>query len=343
MKLTDFSVSAQPGKPFTLLQLTDMQVIDAAQQRRPDRLKPREIEWWQTGLVSVNCYDRIAATVREAKPDLIFITGDIVYGEFDDAGTSLSGFIAFMESLGIPWAPVFGNHDNESKIGITEQCRRFSEAPHCLFARGSVSGNSNYTVGIYDGETLSRVLYMTDSNGCGHTDDPDVCRRIGLAPDQTAWLADTAAKIEAACGHTVPGFFCCHIPTPDFHDAVVGAGYQTEEEMKGLGDFCVGSPVPSCDNVIPARDPGDSGCKNEVLHQHGDPRLAPLWHAHGIDGAFAGHFHRINLSVLYDGIRYTLGVKCGTYDYHAEGQTGGTKITLSPDRGTFTVTPIYNK
>ena len=341
MKPTDFSVSAQSGKPFTVLQLTDMQVIDASQQRRPDRLKPCEIEWWQPERVCVNCYDRIASTVEEAKPDLIIITGDIVYGEFDDKGTSLDGFISFMESLGIPWAPVFGNHDNESAIGVLEQCRRFEAAPHCLFSRGNVSGNCNYTVGIYDGEELSRVLYMTDSHGCGHTDDPAVCKRIGAAPDQLDWIRETAQRLASVCGHPVPGFFCCHIPTADFYNAIMAAGYQDAEQMKEMGNFCIGAPVPSCENVIPARSPGDSGCKNEVLHRHGDGPLAPLMKECAIDGEFAGHWHRINLSVLYDGIRYTMGVKCGTYDYHAEGQTGGTKITVMPDRKNFTVTPLY--
>ena len=34
-------VYTEKGRPFTILQLTDMQVIDAAQQRTPDRLRPR--------------------------------------------------------------------------------------------------------------------------------------------------------------------------------------------------------------------------------------------------------------------------------------------------------------
>ena len=107
----DSRVGAVPGKPFTILQLTDMQVIDADQRRRPDRLRKDEIDAWKTENVEQCAYQPIRAVVEETKPDLILITGDIVYGEFDDSGRALAGFIAFMESIGIPWAPVFGNHD----------------------------------------------------------------------------------------------------------------------------------------------------------------------------------------------------------------------------------------
>ena len=42
-----------------------------------------------------------------------------------------------------------------------------------------------------------------------------------------------------------------------------------------------------------------------------------------------------------DGIRYSHGVKSGTYDYHTRGRIGGTKITVSEDRKTFAVEQVY--
>ena len=38
MKVTDFEVEVQKGMDFTLLHITDMQIIDAAQRRFPERL-----------------------------------------------------------------------------------------------------------------------------------------------------------------------------------------------------------------------------------------------------------------------------------------------------------------
>ena len=49
-----------------------------------------------------NLYRYIRELVARAKPDLIFITGDITCGEFDDTGRSQTEFIGFMEQFGIP-------------------------------------------------------------------------------------------------------------------------------------------------------------------------------------------------------------------------------------------------
>lgn len=75
---------------------------------------------------------------------MIIITGDLVYGEFDDKGTCLLELIKFMESFDIPWAPVFGNHDNESQKGADWQCEQLEKAGNCLFRQRTLTGNSNY-------------------------------------------------------------------------------------------------------------------------------------------------------------------------------------------------------
>ncbi len=90
------------------------------------------------------CYGHIRSLVAQTNPDLIFITGDVVYGEFDDSGRSLEQFCAFMNGLCIPWAPVFGNHDNESARGVAWQCDLLESGEYCLFRRGNVTGNGNY-------------------------------------------------------------------------------------------------------------------------------------------------------------------------------------------------------
>jgi len=331
--MTDFTLEMAADRPFTILQLTDMQIIDAEQRRRPDRLRQDEIDKWHTEMVENNFYAPVRRLTEAVRPDLIIITGDMVYGEFDDAGTAWAGFVAFMDSLNIPWAPLFGNHDNESARGIDWQCRQLTDAPNCFFARGTVSGNSNYTLALTQNGRPVRVLYMMDTNACYGGTDPAICRRVGPAEDQLAWLADTAAALTAQAGRPVPGFLCCHIPPVDYNEAVVAAGYQTPDTANQPGNFRIGT------DLAPAH-PGDSGCKNEVTGGCG-PRLAPLLKAAGIDGVFAGHYHKCNLSVENQGIRYTLGVKTGTYDYHAPDQLGGTKITLPTDRTSFAVEPVY--
>ena len=359
MKL-DSRVRAIPGKPYTILQLTDMQVIDACQQRTPDRLRKDEIDAWKTEHVEMCAYTPIRAVIEETKPDLILITGDIVYGEFDDSGRALADFIAFMESHNIPWAPVFGNHDNESGIGVYTQCRMLEKAPNCLFRRSTtLTGNSNYSVGIYEDDTLVRVLYMLDSNGCWGRSGPEVSRRHGMAEDQIAWMVNTAADLRTQNERPIPGFACFHVPTEDYITALIDAGYQDEADETG-GNYIIAGTAPAskidaetpspntCEEgnpqtVLAPAHPGDTGYKNERMPRgRFQPALSEKFLASDVDGVFMGHCHKCQVSVLgKDGIRYTHGVKTGTYDYHTRGRIGGTKIVVSEDRKTFEVEQVY--
>lgn len=324
----DFVLRVPEDRPIRLLQLTDMQVIDAAQRRYPDRINAGEIAAWDPTHFDAQCGDHIRSLVAQTDPDLIFITGDIVYGSFDDNGSALRWFCKLMDSFAIPWAPVFGNHDNESAMGVAWQCETLASSRYCLFSRGNVSGNGNYTVGIADRNGLVRVLHMLDSNGCGDTQDPAVIRACGLYSDQLAMLRDRTDRITAACGHAVPAFLAFHIPTEEFAEAERAAGYCTEERKF----YTIGVDV-SAKN-------GDFGCKWEPYGTiRTEEPFMPLLKACHVDGLFAGHCHAINTCITYEGIRFVFGMKTGQYDYHIPGRLGGTLICLFDSDFTVTHTP----
>lgn len=97
-------------------------------------------------------YERHCGT---AKPDLIIITGDVIYGETDDSGEVWKQLISVMDSFQIPWGFCFGNHDNESAKGVQWQVDTAMAAEYCCFAQGNVTGNSNYNILIeQEGEPL---------------------------------------------------------------------------------------------------------------------------------------------------------------------------------------------
>lgn len=318
----DFVLDLPADRPLRILQLTDMQIIDASQQRTPDRLNAREITLWQPEAIPVQCTDPIKSVVAQTQPDVIVITGDVIYGEFDDSGASFELFCDFMDSMGIPWAPVYGNHDNESRRGIDWQNRRFESSRFCLFKKGCATGNGNYTVLLTQNSKPCRVLYMMDSGACMGSPDASVRRGPGFASDQYEWLYAAADRMTEANGGTpVPAFLCFHIPTIQFHLAAVEKGYQTENERE---KYVIGVTHPAKD--------GDFGCKREPIGCFGTPEdfVAQL-HRAGVDGVFVGHCHANNTSVLWQNIRWSYGLKTGQYDYHTPGQVGGTLITLSEE------------
>ena len=93
--LVDFVVKAKPDSEFKILQLTDTQILDAGQSRFVGRLA------YNNDLSDQELYDRcfyyVEQTIKQSNPDLILLTGDIVYGEFDDSGKSLERLIKFMD------------------------------------------------------------------------------------------------------------------------------------------------------------------------------------------------------------------------------------------------------
>lgn len=298
----------------TVLQLTDIQFIDASQRRTPDRIRPDEIEAWLPENFDGQCCNHIRSLVAQTRPDLIIITGDIVYGSFDDSGRMLDRFCTFMDSLEIPWAPVFGNHDNECRLGVARQCDRLEQSAFCLFERGSVSGHGNYTVGIAAGERLIRVLHMMDSHGCHGAEDPAVVKAPGLHPDQLELIRHNTAQIQAAQQRKIPAFLAFHIPVDCFLAAEEAKGY-------GHGLYTIGVDVPAKD--------GDFGfCLERYMPFGTDGHFIEFLHAQQIDGVFVGHIHKNCTSITYENIRWTFGLKTGQYDYHQPYQIGGTMITL---------------
>lgn len=309
-------------EPIRLLQLTDMQIIDALQRRTPDRLRPDEINSWLPEYFYGNFGNHVKSLMTQANPHMIFITGDMIYGSFDDKGTMFQRFCDFMNSLGVPWAPVFGNHDNESAMGIDWQCDLLESGENCLFCRGNVSGNGNYTVGVAAGDKLIWVLHFLDSHGC--------LDKAGIRPDQLELIRLHTEEIQRSQGWKIPAIIGFHHPVDEFRLAEKEKGYRTEERTS----YVIGVDVPAKD--------GDFGSRQENFKSAWTisvPGFLAFAKECNLEGVFVGHFHSINTCISYEGIRWVYGLKTGQYDYHTPGQLGGTLVTLRGDEMEVTHVP----
>lgn len=323
----DFIVT-QKSDELRILQLTDMQVIDSTQKRFADRLGDEETEKWKPENVKQMLFDDMDKLVAQTNPHLILITGDIIYGEFDDKGSSLLAFVEKMESYQIPWAPVFGNHDNECVLGVDWQCQQFEKAAHCLFKKGDTDGCSNYIIGIVDerGELL-RLVYMMDTNGCGNASElsvqQGVIRNTGFTAMQMQWMKQTYESISREYGKRAPSFVCFHIEAIDYLRLLEKKGYYNADNF---------SPVDIADGGE------DFGSIHERMWAGQKPiETLPTFRSACVDGAFFGHSHVNDASVVDEGIRWTFGLKTGTYDYHEKQKLGGTLIVLTNRAKTFLV------
>ena len=297
-----------------VLQLTDMQIIDSSQQRFKGRLTDCETRFWARDKLSERCFNEMKSIICKTKPDMILITGDLVYDEFDDSGEIWDIFIDFMESFGIPWAPVFGNHDKESKIGMEHKINSLVGAENCLFCNGDTVGNGNYTVALASGGKVFRLFYMLDSG------------QTGLVDEQLEWMNKRAESFKENYGMLPKSSVCFHIPTYDFKQA---SRKYTDIANENGKNFCF-----KLNGDMPAA-PTDFGVQEEKMKSaatrpayNGIPFVEFIKTVNA-DSVFAGHSHLVRTSICYEGIRWTMGLKTGEYDRFPAGETGGTLINIS--------------
>ena len=299
----DFVVEVEEGREPIVLQISDTQIIDSSQDAE-HVFGQTQVDYNAPDRTDEHCYDYLDELIDATKPDLIIMTGDNVYGRFDNDGSRMLELVSFMEGKGIPWAPVFGNHDNESAMGVDWQCEQFENAEHCLFKQRTLTGNGNYTVGIKQGDDITRVFFMLDSNGCETLSEQTKANThmktsAGFGTDQMEWYTKVADNIKSVSPETKLSF-AFHIQFAMFEEAYKSYGdtnpinIDTHEEKKD-GDFgYLGYNVKG-------------GWDAEHVVYQGLKKL-------GVDSLFVGHEHCNSASVVYDGIRFQYGQKSSAYD-----------------------------
>lgn len=63
----------------------------------------------------------MGAVLDREKPDLVLLTGDQLHYSISDSQSALFKVVAPMVERGIPWALVFGNHDDEGEYALSRE------------------------------------------------------------------------------------------------------------------------------------------------------------------------------------------------------------------------------
>lgn len=262
---------------FTLVQLTDTH--------------------WHNGEPEDLATRALIETVLDAEqPDFVVITGDLIGGdECLDAATALTELTRPIVSRELPWAAVWGNHDEEANLSRLELMNVLTSLPGCLASRGpeNVSGVGNYHLTVHDrsDEPAWNLLFL-DSNAYAE----DGLNGYGwIRHDQIAWFLETLRQLRQTQGqHPALCFF--HIPLPEVH------------ELWGTGR-CLGTKHEHI--CAPELNTGFFS----AMHQSGD-----------VIGAFYGHDH-VNdyIGELY-GIRLGYGRASGYGTYGKEGFERGARV-----------------
>jgi hypothetical protein len=327
----DFILDFEAGRDLRILQMTDTQIqwLDGA---RPERFEPIKNTFFGNGVTDheTRVWQHMDRAVDVTKPDFIVLTGDNIYGEMDDSGTVWDELCTKMDSYGIPWLTVFGNHDNESAKGVQWQVDRLLASEHCIFRQGNVTGNSNYTVLLTQNGQPLNLMILFDTNGCvvkagGEGLNPDnvdldkVCQAYGPQDDQIAWIKASAEAAFDHLGVRVPVSMFFHIPP-------IQAAGAVDTKYPGKNGNISNSTMPFRPN-----QEGDLGEAREGLGGFYHPLFWSTAKEIGVTDMFVGHQHKVATSIVDDGIRITYGLKTGTYDYYSPAMLGCALATVSSE------------
>ncbi len=291
----------EKSKDFIVLNLSDIHFTDYRDimETAPKRSIPTPLT--------------VTRLIKSVKPDLITVTGDIVCGK--STVYSIKNFTSLMDGFGIPWAPVFGNHDGEGNCDLNYLADVMINSPHCLMKKGDPKmGVGNYTVAVED-ETgnIIKAFIMLDGNHhkCGERNgQPNMI--------QHEWVKWVANGIKSLSENSEISLFM-HMPLPEYIDAYElnfdKIHNQWKSGSKSVGH--VGEEI-AC-HMDKDRNPINMGFF-DILKKAGN-----------VKNVFCGHDHLNAFSSEYKSIRLNYVMKISKSAGRKPGYDGGLVIKFKND------------
>lgn len=155
--------------------------------------------------------------VQTEKPDLVVVTGDIIYSA--PADSTLSVVLKTFAQLGVPFCMTFGNHDYDFKTPAVALYNQMQKTPNCVMPvlQGK---NTDYSLPIMssNGKRTAAVLYCID------THNKPAIGGIGgyqwISHNQITWYRQRSMVYKQKNGgRPVPSLAFLHIPLPEFNYA----------------------------------------------------------------------------------------------------------------------------
>ncbi|WP_340025401.1 metallophosphoesterase family protein [Paenibacillus sp. FSL K6-1096] len=280
-------LSYRPDGTFTIVQFTDLHWMDGREEDQRTRALMERV-------------------LKAEQPDLVVFTGDTIYtgpvreGELpcQNPKQAFRDAVAAVETAGVPWAFVFGNHDTENGVSYSELMEIAHEHPHCVAEAGpeDVAGSGNYVLEIAGIENdAGALLYMLDTGA--YTPLKQIPGYNWVRQSQIRWLTEQSARLNSGeNGPKRPALAFFHIPLPEYLEM-----WNTQ--------VCYGQKHENvCAPVL------NSGLFTALVEM-GD-----------VAGTFCGHDHVNDFTGTLHGIRLSYGRATGYNTYGHEGMMRGARV-----------------
>lgn len=298
---------------FTIMQIADVQ---------------------EYGKINKDALRVIEAALDKAQPDLVVFTGDQVegYATYFKYGNrekrvrqTIDNMLAPLDERGIPFAVVFGNHDQQSGVDKETQMKMYQAHEGCLAVDEGqdVSGCGTYNLPILsaDGEKTVFNLYLVDSN----SDDPKG-GYDNVHKDQIDYCKAISKQLkEENGGEAVPSLLFQHIPVEELYYVLKEVPEGTEGAKKWYRDLKPGYFAIDENNSVGSKTE-NFYFRESIASPNENSGQFDSWLEQGdIIGAYFGHDHINNFVGNYKGI--DLGYGLGTsYNAYGAGLDGGVRV-----------------
>ena len=305
------TLQKNPDKDFKILNLTDPQL---------------GTEEWAIGhKCRTILTNTVSKLIKKVNPDLITITGDLGWaGQIE----SYEAFADFLDSFGIPWAPVWGNHDNQNGPEFIETVvSRYLTHPLCVYEKGnSMLGNGNYVIAIEQNGKIVEGLIMMDSHDKTPFTSDDGAQTqewAKLLPQQLVWYREQIESLKKlGCYDTT---LMMHIPIYAYRTAWENA-FNTALDPKSIKPENSTAPKIWKDGYK-----NSFGVKYEGICSYpaDEGMFDVITELGSTKHIVCGHDHINNFVVNYKGVKFIYGLKTGAGCYWEPILNGGTVLNIT--------------
>lgn len=251
--------------------------------------------------------ERIDEVLEAERPDLVVLTGDVIYAAPADKG--MRTVLERVSVHNVPFVVTFGNHDDEQGMTRAQLYDVIRTVPGNVQPDRGEQASPDYVLTVRSSDGKGRdaaVLYFFDSHSYSKLEG--VKGYDWLTFDQVEDYRNLSASFTAANGgHPLPALSFFHIPLPEYNQAA------SSEEAILIGTRMEKACAPALNTGM-----------FTAMKEAGD-----------VMGVFVGHDHDNDYAVMWHGILLAYGRYTGGNTVYNHLSNGARVIVLKEGLRTF--------
>ena len=268
------------------------------------------------------------ASLDTARPDLVIFLGDMIHGRSirgeENVRKAIDAVVSPVAERNIPFALVFGNHDEECGISNEEQLKIYQSYPGCLTVEGEeMPGCGNHYLLIENPVNPQSpiVLWFLDSGN--HAEEGKGTYDY-VKEEQIDWMLRSWNELKTKYTDPVSYAFQ-HIPVSQVYSMIKEVPFGTAGAVTCYGPNMFKWYVAD-EQYIWAGHLGESPCSSEY-----DSGEFDAWKIMGLKAAFFGHDHLNDYCGTYEGVDLITTAGAGFYHYGRGDEHGTRLVTISAE------------